>query len=122
MVTPLQVTCPCSPAAQLRFAPEQLVVEALLVQLTGVPPPQVALALQRASVTLPPGGFPPPVVVPFADGSASEVRKTWSEELACCCESAARTGEAKKPKARAKDSPNTTLFMEISFLEIKLVP
>jgi hypothetical protein len=107
----------------LRSAAEQLVTELLLVQLTVTPPPQAALAPQRAFSPPPIGCFPS-----VTDGAsvASEARKTPSAELSacppCCC-GPARAGELKKPKAaRAKDSPNTTLFIEISFLETKLVP
>ncbi|HVR96343.1 MAG TPA: hypothetical protein VMW27_07005 [Thermoanaerobaculia bacterium] len=47
VVTPLHVTCPCSPLAQLRSADEQLVVLVLLLHET-VPDAQVAVAVQRA--------------------------------------------------------------------------
>src|SRR5258708_17055120 len=49
VVTPSQVTCPRSPAAQLRSAPEQLVVPRLLLQLMLVLP-QLAVTVQREFV------------------------------------------------------------------------
>ena len=46
VVTPSQVTCPCSPASQFRSADEQLLTLALLEQET-LPVSQIAVASQR---------------------------------------------------------------------------
>jgi hypothetical protein len=48
VVTPSQVTCPGSPTEQLRSTAEQLLELTLLEQDTLMPPPQLAVALQRA--------------------------------------------------------------------------
>ena len=113
VVTPSQVTCPTS--GQLWSAAEQLEILVLLLQLTMVPSPQFAVAVQRDFPTIA-GCF----AADTGAGPARLARKTLSGGAPCDTLAAVAGGARKIRQARIIETPRTIFFMTISFLESKL--
>jgi hypothetical protein len=110
VVTPLQVTCPCS-VLQLRFTAEQVVP----VQLTEGSEPQSAVHVAFPTI----GRFASSV----GSGMASVARNFWSVALSTGADGdepgSAIAGDIIRPRAaRVSTNPRTNLFIAISFREI----
>lgn len=109
VVTPSQVTCPSS--GQLWSAAEQLEMLVLLLQLTVVPSPQFAVAVQRDFPTIA-GCF----AAETGAGPTRLDRKALSVGAPCDTLAAVAGGTRKIRQAKIIETPRATFFMTVSFL------